>query len=162
NVPVGALVGAAVWTWLDIDKPDWSLRRNFDMPGLTLMAVFLGTLEYVLEEGERWDWLADPTIAWCAAVCAAAGVLFFWRMLTRRDPLVELRAFRDINFSFGSLFSFVVGIGLYGSVYLVPLFLARVRGYDSLQIGETMFVTGAAMFASAPLAGALAKKMDLR
>ena len=54
------------------------------------------------------------------------------------------------NFAFGSLFSFILGIGLYGSVYLVPLFLGRVRGYDSLQIGETMFVTGAAMFLSAP------------
>jgi DHA2 family multidrug resistance protein len=83
-------------------------------------------------------------------------------MLTRPDPLVDLRAFRDFNFSAGSLFSFIVGIGLYGSVYVVPLFLGRVRGYDSLQIGETMFVTGAAMFASAPIAGMLARKMDLR
>ena len=56
---------------------------------------------------------------------------------------MELRAFRNANFAFGSLFSFVLGIGLYGSVYLLPLFLGRVRGYDSLQIGETMFVTGA-------------------
>jgi MFS transporter, DHA2 family, multidrug resistance protein len=56
----------------------------------------------------------------------------------------------------------VLGLGLYGSVYLVPLFLARVRGYDSLQIGETMFVTGAAMFMSAPIAGQLARVLDLR
>jgi len=162
NVPVGAVVAVAVWNWLDIDRPDWSLRRRFDAIGLVLMALFLGALEYVLEEGERWDWLSDPTIAWCAAISTVAGVLFFWRMLTRRDPLVELRAFRDLNFTFGSLFSFVLGIGLYGSVYLVPLFLARVRGYDSLQIGETMFVTGAAMFLSAPVAGQLARRMDLR
>jgi DHA2 family multidrug resistance protein len=83
-------------------------------------------------------------------------------MLTRRDPLVELRAFANVNFAFGSLFSFVLGLGLYGSVYLVPLFLGRVRGYDSLQIGETMFVTGAAMFLSAPVAGQLARVLDLR
>jgi MFS transporter, DHA2 family, multidrug resistance protein len=56
----------------------------------------------------------------------------------------------------------VLGLGLYGSVYLVPLFLGRVRGYDSLQIGETMFVTGAAMFLSAPIAGQLARVLDLR
>ena len=162
NVPVGFLVAVPVWSWLDIDRPDWSLRSRFDAVGLVLMAAFLGALEYVLEEGERWDWLSDPTIAWCAAVSSVAGVLFFWRMLTRRDPLVELRAFRNANFAFGSLFSFVLGIGLYGSVYLVPLFLARVRGYDSLQIGETMFVTGVAMFLSAPVAGQLARRMDLR
>ncbi len=162
NVPVGLAVGLTVWRCLDIDKPNWALRRSFDLAGLALMALFLGTLEYVLEEGERWGWFHDRTIAWAGAVCAVTGVLFFWRMFSARDPLVELRAFRDVNFSFGSLFSFIVGIGLYGSVYLVPLFLARVRGYNSLQIGEIMFVTGAAMFLSAPLAGALAKKMDLR
>ena len=162
NVPVGLVVAGAVWTCLDIDKPDWSLRRGFDLIGLTLMALFLGALEYVLEEGERWDWFQDETIAWCGVISVVAGVLFFWRMLTRRDPLVELRAFANVNFAFGSLFSFVLGIGLYGSVYLVPLFLGRVRGYDSLQIGETMFVTGAAMFLSAPIAGQLARVLDLR
>jgi DHA2 family multidrug resistance protein len=129
---------------------------------LILMAAFLGALEYVLEEGNRWDWFQDETIAWCGVVSLVAGVLFFWRMLTRRDPLVELRAFVNLNFAAGSLFSLVLGLGLYGSVYLVPLFLGRVRGYNSLQIGETMFVTGLAMFVSAPIAGTLARKMDLR
>ena len=157
NVPVGMVVAAAVWTCLDIDKPDWSLRRSFDLIGLVLMALFLGALEYVLEEGDRWDWFQDETIAWCGVISAVAAVLFFWRMLASRDPLVELRAFANANFAFGSLFSFVLGIGLYGSVYLVPLFLGRVRGYDSLQIGETMFVTGVAMFLSAPIAGQLAQ-----
>jgi DHA2 family multidrug resistance protein len=162
NVPVGALVAAAVWFCLDIDRPNWALRHSFDLPGLVLLALFLGTTEYVLEEGNRWDWFADETIAWCGVIAAVAGVLFFWRMLTRPDPLVGLRAFANMNFAAGSLFSFVLGLGLYGSVYLVPLFLGRVRGYDSLQIGETMFVTGLFMFVSAPIAGTLSRKMDLR
>jgi DHA2 family multidrug resistance protein len=162
NVPVGILVAVAVWSWLDIDKPNWSMRRSFDLAGLILMAAFLGALEYVLEEGNRWDWFQDETIAWCGVISLIAGVLFFWRMLTRRDPLVELRAFVNLNFAAGSLFSLVLGLGLYGSVYLVPLFLGRVRGYNSLQIGETMFVTGLAMFISAPIAGMLARKVDLR
>jgi len=93
---------------------------------------------------------------------AVAGVLFFWRMFVRPDPLVELRAFRNANFAFGCVFSFVLGIGLYGSVYVLPLFLGRVRGYDSLQIGETMFVTGLFMFVSAPIAGRLQNVLDLR
>jgi DHA2 family multidrug resistance protein len=162
NVPVGAIVAAAVWSWLDIDKPNLALRRSFDLFGLVLLALFLGNLEYVLEEGERWDWFSDETIAWSGAIGAVAAVLFFWRMLTRPDPLVELRAFGNANFAFGSVFSFVLGTGLYGSVYLVPLFLGRVRGYDSLQIGETMFVTGVAMFVSAPISGMLVRRMDMR
>ncbi len=162
NVPVGLGVAAAVWTWMKIDRPDWTLRRSFDLPGLLLMGLFLGTLEYVLEEGNRWGWFSDPTILRAGVVCAVACVLFFWRALTTPAPIVDLRAFRNANFAFGSLFSFVLGIGLYGSVYLLPLFLGRVRGYNSLQIGQTMFVTGAFMFLSAPIAGQLAKILDLR
>jgi DHA2 family multidrug resistance protein len=162
NVPIGLVLALSVWTFLDIDKPNYALRRNFDLIGLLLMAVFLGALEYVLEEGDRWDWFSDESIAWAGVFSTVAGVLFFWRMLVRPDPMVELRAFKNANFAFGSLFSFILGIGLYGSVYLLPLFLGRVRGYDSLQIGETMFVTGLFMFVSAPIAGRLVAVMDLR
>ncbi len=162
NVPVGAIVAFNVWTFLDIDKPNPSLARSFDAIGLILMAAFLGSLEYVLEEGNRKDWFADELVAWLGVVTAISGVLFFWRMLVKRDPLVDLKAFRNANFAFGCLFSFVVGIGLYGSVYVIPLFLGRVRGYDSLQIGETMFVTGLTMFIAAPISGKLSRKMDMR
>jgi DHA2 family multidrug resistance protein len=162
NVPIGLMLAFSVFTFLDIDKPNYALRRSFDLIGLVLMAVFLGALEYVLEEGDRWDWFSDPSIAWAGVFSAVAGVLFFWRMFVRPDPLVELRAFRNANFAFGCVFSFVLGLGLYGSVYVLPLFLGRVRGYDSLQIGETMFVTGLFMFVSAPIAGRLQNILDLR
>ena len=162
NVPIGGAVALSVWTFLRIDRPNFALLKNVDLIGLALMALFLGSLEYVLEEGNRWDWFQDPTIAWAGVVTAVAAVGFFWRMLVRPDPLVDLRAFANANFAAGCLFSLIVGLGLYGSVYVTPLFLGRVRGYDSLQIGETMFVTGAAMFLSAPIAGWLARSMDLR
>jgi DHA2 family multidrug resistance protein len=76
--------------------------------------------------------------------------------------VVDLLAFRNKNFLFGSTFSFVIGAGLYGSVYLLPLFLARVRGMNSFDIGVIMIVTGAFQFLSAPLAGAMARRMDPR
>ena len=162
NVPFGIAVAAAVWTWLRLDRPNFALRHGFDWIGLILMALFLGDLEYVLEEGNRWDWFEDDTIVATSIICGVSCVLFFWRMLTRPDPLVDLRTFRNANFAVGSLFSFVLGIGLYGSVYLIPLFLGQVRGYDSLQIGETMFVTGIGMFAAAPIVGNLIKILDMR
>ncbi len=83
-------------------------------------------------------------------------------MLTAREPIVELRAFKDRNFAFGSAFSFVMGIGLYGLTYLYPVYLSQVRGYDALMIGETMFVTGVVMFLTAPLSGRLAQVLDPR
>jgi MFS transporter, DHA2 family, multidrug resistance protein len=162
NVLPGIAVALAVWAFVDIDKPDWSLLKGFDFPGLILMALFLGSLEYVFEEGPRNDWLQDDTIATFAALSAVSAVLFFWRMFTYKQPIVWLRAFHDRNFAIGSLYSFILGIGLYGSVFLLPAFLGRVRGYNSLQIGLLMIVTGAFQFASAPIAGALSKKLDLR
>jgi DHA2 family multidrug resistance protein len=162
NVLPGAFVIAAVAVLVDFDKPDWSLLKGFDGLGLLCMAVFLGSLEYVVEEGPRWDWFEDTSIATFAVVSAVAGLLFFIRMFTYDRPIVWLRAFHDRNFAIGSLYSFILGIGLYGSVYLLPLFLARVRDWNSLDIGILMIVTGASQFLSAPVAGALSKKLDLR
>jgi len=162
NVPIGAFIAVVVWSTMDIDRADPRLLGRFDWIGLAAMALFLGSLEYVMEEGPRWDWLDDPTIAAFAALGTLGGAVFFWRAFTRAEPIVELRAFGNVNFAFGSVFAFLVGIGLYGAVYLVPIFLGRVRGYNSLQIGETMFVTGAAMFLAAPVVGRLSRAVDLR
>jgi DHA2 family multidrug resistance protein len=162
NVLPGAVVILAVALLVDFDRPDWSLLKGFDGLGLLFMAVFLGSLEYVVEEGPREDWFEDDAVAIFAIVTAVAALLFFIRMFAYERPIVWLRAFHDRNFAIGSLYSFVMGIGLYGSVYLLPLFLARVRGWNSLDIGILMIVTGAFQFLSAPVAGALSKKLDLR
>jgi MFS transporter, DHA2 family, multidrug resistance protein len=162
NVGPGIIVTIAVFLLVDFDEPDHSLLKRFDFVGLGAMALFLGSLEYVLEEGPRYDWLDDRTIATFAALTAAGGIVFFWRALTAVEPIVELRAFKDRNFAFGSAFSFVMGIGLYGLTYLYPVYLSQVRGYDALMIGETMFVTGVAMFLTAPISGRLSQVMDPR
>jgi len=162
NVPVGVLIVVVVWRTMAIDRADPSLLARFDWLGLALMAAFLGSMEYVMEEGPRWNWLEDETILTFAIIGGVSGVLFFHRAFTRAEPIVDLYAFANRNFAIGSLFSFLVGISLYGSVYIIPLFLGRIRGYNSLQIGETMFVTGAAMFLTAPLVGRLSQKLDTR
>ncbi|MBS0243231.1 MAG: MFS transporter, partial [Proteobacteria bacterium] len=110
----------------------------------------------------RYDWLQDDTIAMCAAAMVVGAIVFFWRAFTAEEPIVNLRAFTNRNFAFGSAFSFVMGIGLYGLTYLYPVYLSRIRGYDSLMIGETMFVTGLTMFFMAPVAGRLSQILDLR
>jgi DHA2 family multidrug resistance protein len=162
NVVPGVIVTAAAYALIDFDRPDRSLLQHFDWWGLISMAGFLGALEYVLEEGPRYDWFDDGTIAMLAVVSAVSAAVFFARVLTARVPIVDLRAFTNRNFAVGSLFSFVLGIGLYGLTYLYPVYLAQVRGYDSLMIGDTMFVSGAAMFMSAPIAGQLSQRFDPR
>jgi DHA2 family multidrug resistance protein len=162
NVVPGIVVTVMAVAMIDFDKPNLKLLDHFDWTGLLSMAAFLGSLEYVLEEGPGNDWFDDRLVLVLTVVCVVAGVAFFWRVLTAKEPIVDLGAFKDRNFASGSLFSFVMGIGLYGLTYLYPLYLGRVRGYDALMIGETMFVSGLAMFVTAPIAGNLMRVLDPR
>lgn len=162
NIIPGIIVSLVTWTFIDFDKPESSLWKKFDWWGLLSMGVFLGSLEYVLEEGNNNDWFNDESIVIAAIAMTIGAVVFFWRAFKVDFPVVDLRAFSDRNFSIGSLFSFVMGIGLYGLTYMYPLYLGRIRGYDALMIGETMFVSGLAMFFTAPVAGRLSTKLDPR
>ncbi len=133
NVVPGIVVTAVTAVLVDFDKPDLALLKNFDWYGLLSMAGFLGALEYVLEEGPRYEWFDDDTIFVVAIVSALSAIVFFARVLTARAPIVDLRAFANRNFAVGSLFSFVLGIGLYGLTYLYPVYLApdaRLRRAD--------------------------------
>jgi DHA2 family multidrug resistance protein len=149
----GIFGATTVWTLIDVDKPNPSLLKAFDFTGLVLMALFLGCLEYVLEEGERWDWFSDSTILMTAIVSAVSAAFFFWRVLTYHQPIVDLRAFRIRNFAMGSL---------YCGTYVIPLFLAEVRGFSSLQIGLTVVVTGLTQICISPFTTIIARKIDLR
>jgi MFS transporter, DHA2 family, multidrug resistance protein len=162
NVAPGIAVTTAALILIDFDQPDWSLFRNFDWVGLLSMAGFLGALEYVLEEGPRNDWFGDDTVLLMAWVSGLSAICFFARVLTATRPIVELRSFCDRNFGLGSLFSFVLGIGLYGLTYLYPVYLGQVRGYNALMIGETMFVSGVFMLLTAPVVGRLMGRVDAR
>ena len=162
NIIPGIAVAAVVWTCIDIDKPELSLLRRFDLMGLVFMALFLGCLQYALEEGPRWDWLDDGTIRVAIVVSGVAGSLFFFRVLTYRQPIVDLRAFTNRNFALGSFYTFLVGTGMYSTTYLIPLFLAQVRGLSALQIGETVFIAGIAQMAMSPFSTQIARRIDLR
>ncbi|MDR3421149.1 MAG: DHA2 family efflux MFS transporter permease subunit [Xanthobacteraceae bacterium] len=162
NIVPGIMVTIAAITLIDFDRPDYKLFDKFDFVGLILMALFLGALEYVLEDGPRYDWFEDSTIASAAMVSATAAVLFFARMFTAPQPIVDLRAFVDRNFAVGSMFSFVLGIGLYGLTYLYPVFLDQIRGFNALMVGQTVFVSGATMFLCAPIVGRMMTRVDPR
>jgi DHA2 family multidrug resistance protein len=162
NIVPGILVTIAAITLIDFDRPDYKLFDKFDFVGLILMALFLGALEYVLEDGPRYDWFEDSTIATAGVVSAAAAVLFFARMFTAPQPIVDLRAFMDRNFAVGSMFSFILGIGLYGLTYLYPVFLDQIRGFNALMVGQTVFVSGATMFLCAPIVGRMMTRVDPR
>ncbi|WP_292262795.1 DHA2 family efflux MFS transporter permease subunit [Brevundimonas sp.] len=162
NVAPGVLVLFLVGRYAHFDKGDPSLAKGFDWWGLALMAAFLMSLQFVLEEGAKDDWFADDMILLLAVVAAITGPAFVWRSLTYRNPIVELRAFANRNFTVGVIMTFTVGAALFGGTFLLPLFLARVRDYSPAEVGTTMVVSGLAMFATGPFAGRLVRKVDAR
>ena len=162
NIPVGVLVIFLVGRYADFDKGDPSLSRGIDWWGLGLMAVFLLSLQYVLEEGNGDGWFEDATILWLSVAAALAGVAFIWRQLTYWQPIVSLKPFADPNFALGVAMTFVTGVSMFGGTFLMPLYLGRVRGYSSSEVGTTMLVTGLTMFLTAPLVGRIIRVMDAR
>ena len=101
NIGPGIVVTALAYLLIDFDRPNYALFERFDWWGLIFMAAFLGSLEYVLEEGPTKDWFGDSTISFFAVVCAIGAIAFFARVLTARQLIVDLRAFTDRNFAMG-------------------------------------------------------------
>jgi DHA2 family multidrug resistance protein len=162
NLLTGIAVTILAALLVRIDEPDPKLLKDADYPGIVLMALALGTLEYVLEEGSRWNWFDDATIRTCAWVAAISGVLFVIRSLTFARPVVDLRALKNRNFAVGCFLSFVTGIGIFSTIYLTPLFLGYVRGFSAWQTGVAIFSTGAASLIGVPVYIVLAKRFDTR
>jgi DHA2 family multidrug resistance protein len=162
NLLPGAAVTMLAALLIKIDEPDWKLLKDADYPGIVLMAVTLGTLEYMLEEGSRWNWFDDATIRNCAWIATIAGMLFVIRSLTFPRPVVDLRALQNRNFAVGCFLSFVAGIGVFSTIYLTPLFLGYVRGFSAWQTGVAIFSTGAASLVGVPVYVLLARKFDTR
>src|SRR3954449_9408851 len=103
NIVPGIGITIGVLILVDFDRPDFRLLEHFDWWGLSLMAAFLGTLEYVLEEGPQYEWLQDTSVAVCTTICAVSAIAFFYRVLTADEPIVDVRAFTDRNFGVGCL-----------------------------------------------------------
>ncbi len=162
NLVPGIAITILVPIMVRIDEPDLSLLRGADYPGIVLMALGLGNLEYVLEEGTRWNWFSDDTIRTCAWIAGISLILFVGRSLTFHNPVVDLRALTNRNFALGCLLSFITGIGIFTTIYLTPLFLGYVRGFSAWQTGIAIFSTGVASLAGVPVYILLARKYDLR
>ncbi len=162
NVPAGVLIVGFSITLLKIDQPNLAKLRHIDWSHLAAMSICLGCLQYVLEEGPRRDWFSDPNIAIASWISFVAFVLFIERSFFSKAPIVSLAPFRRSIFTLACAFNLIIGFGLYSAIYLVPVFLARVRGFSSLDIGATVFVTGIAMICGAPVASVLYRRVDPR
>jgi len=162
NLFPGVLVCLATWRFVRVDEPDWRLLDKIDFRGIVYIVIFLGSLQFVLEEGVREQWFESREIVFFSLIAALSGIALIHRELTIEHPIVDLRAFHNRNFAVGCTFSFILGIGMFTLMFLMPVYLASVKGLNSLQIGQYIMVTGLFQLLSAFVAGPLAKRIDSR
>ena len=162
NVVPGAIMVAMLFFSLEAKPMKLSLLREGDWTGIVTMAIGLSALQTVLEEGNKDDWFGSPFIVRLAVIAAVALTLFVVIELTSQKPLLNLRLLFRRNFGFGILANFLLGVALYGSVYILPVYLSRIQGYNSEQIGLVLAWTGLPQLLLIPLVPRLMKRFDPR
>jgi DHA2 family multidrug resistance protein len=154
--PLGLIAAGMVWQFLS-DSPHQKKGQRVDWQGISLLAVGLGSLQYVLEEGERYDWFDDPTItrlAWLALVTLIAFVV--WELWpTNRAPVVNLRVLKNKDLSAGTLVLLVGGFGIYAGTFIMPLLAENVLGFTPTETGLIFLPGGLATIIGTILCGRL-------
>jgi len=161
NVAPAVMAAALKPFLLPRTQPRFADLATLDVLSLAMMVIALASLEIGLKEAPHGGWLS-PVCSVLFVVSAAAATAFAVRTLKVLHPMVELSTLRKRSFAIGCALSFCLGIGLFGSVYLMPVFLAYVRRHDAFEIGTIMLVTGLAQLVTAPIVGRLESRLDPR
>jgi MFS transporter, DHA2 family, multidrug resistance protein len=161
NLPIGILVIALSPVFLPRGVPQLLLITRLDAIALSAIAIALAALEIGLKEAPGRGWLSLNSLG-LISFAVVIGTFFVARTLQSSRPVVDLTTFGDRNFALGCALSFVLGMSLYGSVYLMPVFLVFVRGHDALETGQIMLVTGLAQLVTAPIAVYLESRVSAR
>jgi MFS transporter, DHA2 family, multidrug resistance protein len=151
SIPPGIVMLAMLWFSLAPEPRQLAELRGGDWVGIATIAVGLGTLETVLEEGNKDDWFGSSYITRLSVVAVVSLVIFTIVQLVRKNPLLHLRLFARRNFGLGSVANFFFGLSMYGWLYIVPLYLARIQGYNAEQIGEVLIWIGLPQLLILPL-----------
>jgi DHA2 family multidrug resistance protein len=162
NLVPGALMVGLLWASLDRAPMDLKLLAKGDWPGIVTMAIGLAALQTVLEEGNKEDWFGSDFIVRLSVIAAVSLTLFLIIELKTAQPLLNLRLLVRRNFGFGIVANFLLGIALYGSVFVLPIYLTRIQGYNSEQIGMVLAWTGIPQLLLIPLVPRLMKRFDVR
>lgn len=157
NIPPGLIMIAGLLYGLEKKDSNWDLLKSTDYLGIVTMAVGLGCLQVFLEEGHRKDWLESGLIVSLGTVALLSLITFVIVQMSKPNPLINLRILGNRNFGLSSISSLGMGVGLYGSIYLLPLYLAQIQNYNALQIGEVIMWMGVPQLFLIPLVPKLMK-----
>ena len=156
NIPVGAL--AAYFTYTYVKQTPKNNKLPVDWWGILLLAIAVGSLQTLLEKGEGEDWFSTPYITVLACTSVIGLLLFIWRELTTEHPIVNFKIMRHRSFSVGMFTSFILGFGLYGSVFVFPVFCQNLLGFSAQQTGEILFPGGLVTIVMMPFVGKMLQR----
>ena len=156
------LMFGILWWGLAKSKGDRSLLRTGDWTGIIMLSIALGAMIIVLEEGNRLDWLESREIVFGAILAGACFLVFLYRQLWSDNYFINVRLFKRWNFSVANLLGVILGVGLYGTIFITPLYLAQIHDYNAWQNGVTMMWFGFPQLFVVPLLVRLMKVIDPR
>ncbi|EAT58593.1 DHA2 family efflux MFS transporter permease subunit [Chlorobium ferrooxidans] len=154
NIPVGLLAAWSAFTFIKEPKVQHAVSK-IDWTGIGLLAVGIGSLQFILERGESKDWFETPYITWFTIIAVVSLIAFVWWELHTEEPAVDLRVLaRSNNLAIAAVLTFIVGYGLYGSLFVFPVFVQRLLGFTAL-------LTGTVLFPSALVTGIIALPLGI-
>lgn len=157
NLPVGALAAFFTYTYVR-ETPRTGKGKPIDWWGIALLAIAVGSLQVILEKGESEDWFATTYILVLSVTAILGVLLFIWRELSVEFPIVNFNIMRHKSFSIGMFTSFILGFGLYGTVFVFPIFCQSLLGFSSEDTGKLLFPGGLFTLAMMPLIGKMLNK----
>lgn len=159
NIPIGII--ATLLTLQFVRSPKYAEKKaanEIDWWGIAFLAIAVGSLQYVLERGQEDDWFNDTAITILTVMSVLGFFFFVWRELVYKNPIVELRVLKNGNLRIGTILSFIMGFGLYGSTFVLPLYTQGLMGWTATQSGLLMLPAALMTAFMMPLIGKMLEK----
>jgi DHA2 family multidrug resistance protein len=161
NIPIGVGAAAMVLAYVR-DSAHQVKSRTIDYMGVALLAMSVGALQYLLEHGQREDWFASPLIVTLTAIAVSGGVLLVWRELVIDEPVIDFRILRHREMTVGTIIGIFFGVGLFGSVFVLPIFLQGMLRMTAWQTGMVILPGAIASAISMGVVGRMVNRIDAR
>ncbi|HKG95193.1 MAG TPA: DHA2 family efflux MFS transporter permease subunit [Gemmatimonadaceae bacterium] len=161
NVPLGLLAAFMVWTYVK-DAAHQEKAETIDGTGIVLLTLCVGSLQWMLERGERFDWFESRFVTLLGATSAVSFILLIWRELTIKEPIIDLRVLKSRQLAAGVSMAAILGLSLFGSIFILPIFLQSLHGFTANQTGMVILPGAVASAFTMAFVGKNARKLDAR
>lgn len=159
NVPIGIIAALLTLSFVRSPKYGEKLKAHqVDWIGIVLLSAFIGSLQYVLEHGQQDDWFNDEWIVRLSVLSVVGLFFFIWRQLSYAYPIVNLKVLKDSNLRVGVVMSFIMGFGLYGSTFIIPIYTQSILGWTATDAGLLLVPSSITVAIMMPFIGKLIQR----